>query len=132
MDLTEDCWGHVNVCVEGKCGGVRSDIWPEEKSEKLCQHLKCGTSIKTIEIPNGKSEVIVESLHTILPRASLNQSILVLSRIEPKSYRPSYRSAYVVCSGNESMRTSCCLCLFIYSLDFGNRYIRLFREKNRM
>lgn len=129
MDLTEDCWGHVNVCVEGKCGGVRSDIWPEENSKTLCQHLKCGTSIKTNEIPNGKSEVIVESLHTILQKASLNQSILVLSRIEPKSYR----SAYVICSGNESMRTSCCLCLFIYSLDFGNRYIRQrFREKNRM
>lgn len=102
MTLTEDCWGHVNVCVEGNCGGVRSDTWPEEKSQALCRNLECGRSIATTERPAGKSEVIVESLHTFLQNPNLNQSVLVLSKIRPKGYQPNHRSAYVVCSGNDA------------------------------
>lgn len=105
MDLTEDCWGHVNVCVEGKCGGVRIDTWSKEKSDTLCQNLGCGTTITSTESPNGKSAVIVESLHTNA-NANLNLSILVLSQIQPKSHQPNHRSAYVVCSGNESICSS--------------------------
>lgn len=107
VDLTEGCWGHVNVCVEGKCGGVRNDTWLEEKSKSLCKNLGCGTAIAFTESPNGKSEVIVESLHTFLPANNFNRSVVVLSQIQPKSrtIQPNHHAAYVVCSGNESMCT---------------------------
>lgn len=98
VDLTEGCWGHVNVCVGEKCGGVRRDTWSKEKSGTLCRNLGCGTSINPDKSPDGKSEVIIQSLHATLLTANLNQSILVLSH----DYGDR-RSAYVVCSGKASM-----------------------------
>lgn len=104
VDLTDGCWGHVNVCVGGKCGGVRRDTWSEEKSDTLCGNLGCGTTIATADNPDGKSQVIVESLHTKFLTDNLNKSVLVLSKINPNE-KPNHRSAFVVCSGNMFMCT---------------------------
>lgn len=109
VDLTEGCWGHVNVCVGGKCGGVRRDTWSKQKSATLCRNLGCGTTIESAESPDVKSKVIVESLHTTSLTANLNQSILVLSQrrhFEPPSKSS---SAYVVCSGNVYQLSVVCL-----------------------
>lgn len=106
VDLTEGCWGHVNVCVGGNCGGVRRDTWSKPKSDTLCRNLGCGTTIASTEILGGKGlSVMVQSLHTTSLTANLNQSILVLSHRLIET--PSKNSvAHVVCSGNVSMCTS--------------------------
>lgn len=119
MNLTEGCWGHVNVYVKEKWGGVRIDTWQEEKSKTLCKNLGCGTSIATTKSPKGRKKVIVESLHTIVPATNLNQSILVLSQNETNSTQPNYDSAYVVCSGNESMCTSSVDFVYFFSFTTG-------------
>lgn len=107
VDLTEGCWGHVNVCVGGKCGGVRRDTWSKQKSDTLCRNLGCGTTIASTESLGGKVlNVIVESLHTTSLTANLNQSILVLSQSQHFEPPSESSSAYVVCSGNVSMCTS--------------------------
>lgn len=105
VSLTEGCWGNVKVCLESKCGGVRWNTWSDEKSQTLCQNLGCGTPIISNSRRAQKSGVMVESLHTVLPNTNLNKSILVLTRTNQD--HPDYEnSAYVVCSGSESMCTS--------------------------
>lgn len=107
VDLTEGCWGHVNVCEGGNCGGVRRDTWSKQKSDTLCRNLGCGTTIASTETLGGKVlNVIVESLHTTSLTANLNQSILVLSQSQHFEPPSKSSSAYVVCSGNVSMCTS--------------------------
>ncbi|KAK2898280.1 hypothetical protein Q8A67_009698 [Cirrhinus molitorella] len=45
VTLQEKCWGMVNVC-RGNCGGVCQDTWTEGDSQKICENLGCGNSIK--------------------------------------------------------------------------------------
>ncbi|XP_077078848.1 scavenger receptor cysteine-rich type 1 protein M130 [Siphateles boraxobius] len=43
----ERCWGTVEVCKNGKCGGVCRDTWKIEDSTKICVDLGCGKPIQT-------------------------------------------------------------------------------------
>lgn len=38
-----ECWGKVEVCLDGACGGVCEDAWTDKKSDMLCKDLDCGS-----------------------------------------------------------------------------------------
>lgn len=47
MALAEKCWGTVEVCRDGKCGGVCTDTWrSNEDSKMICENLRCGDPIQ--------------------------------------------------------------------------------------
>ncbi|KAK7145628.1 hypothetical protein R3I93_013384 [Phoxinus phoxinus] len=44
----ESCWGTVEVCHDGICGGVCKDTWTIEHSAKICDNLGCGKPIQSL------------------------------------------------------------------------------------
>lgn len=98
VDLTNGCWGNVNVCMGKQCGGVCKDTWSDQKSEMLCENLGCGNTILTGKNPLEKSGVMVKSFHTTTHTTNLNQSIMVKSN--ERDTTCIQNAVYVVCSGN--------------------------------
>lgn len=95
-NLTSECWGHVNVCVGTKCGGVSKDSWTQSMSAMLCDNLGCGKPVQ----PTGNQEyfqgVIIASLHPTMYTRNVSQSVVVMKNNKNWIKNP----AYVVCSGN--------------------------------
>lgn len=101
VNLTNDCWGTVIICVGNKCGGVCKETWSDDKSDMLCKNLGCGTVITQAENPAEKIEVIVKSLHTAGGNTNLNHSVMVMN--DEKDTTCTLNSAYVVCSGDRKI-----------------------------
>ncbi|XP_076597662.1 scavenger receptor cysteine-rich type 1 protein M160 [Chaetodon auriga] len=102
VNLTEWCWGNVNVCAGGRCGGVCKDTWTDAKSQMLCENLGCGNRIPGANSSPDKTEVIVKSLHLRPRGANLNQSSLIMK--DEKDGTCNRNPAYVVCSGSVKTR----------------------------
>lgn len=101
VNLTDDCWGTVIICVGNKCGGVCKETWSVGKSNTLCRNLGCGTAIPQTENLGEKSEVIVKSLHTAGSNTNLNHSLVVMN--DEKDTSCTFNPAYVVCSGDRKI-----------------------------
>lgn len=87
----------VQVCVDGKCGGVCEDAWSDSKSEMLCKNLDCGNkALPTDLLLKSSSDVLIKSLHTTKQTTSLANCNMVINRDGPYC---SQTPAYVVCSG---------------------------------
>uniref|UniRef100_UPI0037E72D19 scavenger receptor cysteine-rich type 1 protein M130 n=1 Tax=Semicossyphus pulcher TaxID=241346 RepID=UPI0037E72D19 len=99
VNLTEGCWGTVNICMGGNCGGVRNSSWTEEKSHMLCESLNCGHAIVNAKIWPGESKVTIKSLHSTQSTKNLGQCNFIKNNnthIE--------KAAVVVCSGSVQVR----------------------------
>lgn len=94
-ELTYGCWGHVNVSVGAKCGGVCKYSWTENMSAMLCENLGCGKPIQQTKSPENSQKVIITRLHTTTYTRNLTQSVMVMRKNVPRCIQ-----AYVVCSGN--------------------------------
>ncbi|XP_070825415.1 scavenger receptor cysteine-rich type 1 protein M130 [Chaetodon trifascialis] len=102
VNLTEQCWGNVNVCVGGVCGGVCKDTWTDAKSDMLCENLGCGKRIPDANGSPEKIEVTVKSLHIRPGSTNLNQSSFIMNN--EKDGTCNRNPAYVVCSGSVKTR----------------------------
>lgn len=100
VNLTLGCWGHVNVCLGTRCGGVCNDCWSQNLSRTLCQSLSCGKPVQKITNQESFQEVLISSFHPNFNPNShtndLNQSAMVINNDSCNS-----KPAYVVCSGNK-------------------------------
>uniref|UniRef100_A0AAY4DL18 Si:dkey-8e10.2 n=1 Tax=Denticeps clupeoides TaxID=299321 RepID=A0AAY4DL18_9TELE len=56
------CWGDVEVCVGGRCGGVCEDAWTPDLSGKVCASLGCGHFIQRSDRELSPS-VTIGSVH---------------------------------------------------------------------
>ncbi|TDH11092.1 hypothetical protein EPR50_G00080460 [Perca flavescens] len=104
VNLTNECWGYVNVCANGECGDVCADTWTDKKYVMLCKDLGCGDRVLE---PNPKlqpkantkgSKVLFKGLHTTNNMNNLSQSIFIKN--DENDYICKPRQAYVVCSGS--------------------------------
>ncbi|XP_047187233.1 scavenger receptor cysteine-rich type 1 protein M160 isoform X3 [Scophthalmus maximus] len=101
IELTNKCWGTVNVCVDGKCGGVCEDTWTDSKSVMLCKELGCGDTVfRANNQPGERPVMLVKSLYTTKQTTRLTQCNFVMN-VENKT---TCKSAYVVCSGSVKPR----------------------------
>ncbi|XP_012991778.2 scavenger receptor cysteine-rich type 1 protein M160 [Esox lucius] len=90
-----ECWGKVEVCIEGECGGVCEDAWDEFRSNKLCEELGCGVSVGSPSDLKRQPGVTISSIH--IPQNKVtNQSNMVRNDGSYCQDRP----AYVFCSGS--------------------------------
>ncbi|XP_040009026.1 antigen WC1.1 [Xiphias gladius] len=102
VNLTKKCWGEVNVCLEGRCGGVCADSWTFNQSMKLCKDLGCGDNVlQPIKKPT-ETQVIVKSLHSTKQTTPLTHSNFV--RMAEDDTTCNQNPAYVVCSGSVKPR----------------------------
>uniref|UniRef100_A0A8C4F1B9 SRCR domain-containing protein n=1 Tax=Dicentrarchus labrax TaxID=13489 RepID=A0A8C4F1B9_DICLA len=105
VNLTNGCWGTVNVCVGGKCGGVCKDSWTKEKSVMLCKDIGCGNKILSSSQKN-EAVPIVRSLHTTTHTTNLSQC----NFIKNDEYGPNVNFrcelASVICSDSVKARIS--------------------------
>ncbi|XP_063064778.1 antigen WC1.1 [Engraulis encrasicolus] len=96
-EATKDrCWGYVEVCRGGKCGGVCRDVW--KHSEKLCSKLGCGRPVNTNQDPRQSMEMnlVFNSIH-----CPDSDSVSDLGTCTGVSYNHSCtKAAYVTCSGS--------------------------------
>ncbi|KAK9515764.1 hypothetical protein VZT92_026382 [Zoarces viviparus] len=95
VDLDGVCWGNVRVCLNGECGGVCADTWTRQKSEMLCEGLRCGKVLNPTAKPK-QSPVIFKSVHSTKEMTNLTQCNFVRNDDNIKTCEP----AYVVCSGS--------------------------------
>lgn len=95
-NLTSDCWGHVNICVGSKCGGVSRDYWTQNLSAMLCDNLGCGKPVQPTRNQEYSQEVIIASLYPTMYTRNVSQSVMVMKNDGAQIKNP----AYVVCSGN--------------------------------
>ncbi|XP_035513024.1 scavenger receptor cysteine-rich type 1 protein M130 [Morone saxatilis] len=98
VNLTEGCYGTVNVCLGEKCGGVCKGSWTKEKSMMLCKDLGCGDKILTSGQKIEK-EPIFKSLHTTTHTTSLSQCNFI-NNDESGEKATKCELATVVCSGS--------------------------------
>ena len=94
MTLTKKCWGKVNICVGGECGGVRADTWTDTMSMMLCEQLGCGNNSRT---DSEESMVIIKSVHMLQKTDNLTKCNFVKYDNETRKVQ---KAANVVCSGN--------------------------------
>ncbi|XP_032375668.1 scavenger receptor cysteine-rich type 1 protein M160 [Etheostoma spectabile] len=108
VNLTNECWGHVNVCANGECGDVCADTWTDHMSVMLCKNLGCGSGILDPKLnfkdSTRNSKVIFKGLHTTASTTSLSQSIFIKN--DDNNYICNPRQAYVVCSGSVKSKFS--------------------------
>ncbi|XP_029910679.1 scavenger receptor cysteine-rich type 1 protein M160 [Myripristis murdjan] len=103
--LTNQCWGEVNVTVEGKSGGVCADTWSNRMFEMLCENpKKCGSKIVEVDPPDSKRKMIIKSFHTTKHTKRLYESNLVLS--DNSDFHCVKKQVYVVCSGSVKTKFS--------------------------
>ncbi|XP_056279477.1 scavenger receptor cysteine-rich type 1 protein M130 [Pseudoliparis swirei] len=98
VDLTNGCWGNVNVCVGGRCGGVCADTWTWEKAAILCENLGCGNRVLKVTAKPNRSRVVFKSMHSTEETTHLSQCNFVMSDENDKTC--DHNPAYVVCSGS--------------------------------
>ncbi|XP_034733491.1 antigen WC1.1 [Etheostoma cragini] len=108
VNLTNECWGYVNVCANGECGDVCADTWTDHKSVMLCKNLGCGSRILdpklSLKASTRKRKVIFKGLHTTTNTTDLSQSIFIKN--EEKNYNCNPHQAYLVCSGSVKSKFS--------------------------
>lgn len=100
-NLTSECWGHVNICVGTKCGGVSKDSWTQNMSAMLCDNLGCGKPVQPTKNQEYFQEVIIASLYPTTYTRNVSQSVMVMKNdhnLEQMTWNKN--PAYVVCSGN--------------------------------
>ncbi|XP_078110438.1 scavenger receptor cysteine-rich type 1 protein M160 isoform X2 [Sander vitreus] len=109
VNLTNECWGYVNVCANGECGDVCADTWTDQQSVMLCKNLGCGDIFL---VPNPKlqpkantkeSKVLFKGLYTTNNMNYLSQSNFIKNE---NDYICKPRQAYVVCSGSVKSKFS--------------------------
>ncbi|XP_029579848.1 scavenger receptor cysteine-rich type 1 protein M130 [Salmo trutta] len=100
-----ECWGKVDVCLSGACGGVCEDAWTDNKSDMLCKDLDCGSAIYPLsylrKLPSALDKITISSLHNTQHTKNISQCNMV------KNLDQSYcqdKPAYVVCSGSVKAR----------------------------
>eukprot|EP00064_Thunnus_orientalis_P002348 superscaffoldBa00000166_g2355 len=71
INLTKTCWGKVNICMDGNCGGVCAATWGKTMSEKLCEQLDCGTVSDSDVLSKRDNTVIVKS--SITPKLQISR-----------------------------------------------------------
>ncbi|KAK1897917.1 Scavenger receptor cysteine-rich type 1 protein M160 [Dissostichus eleginoides] len=98
FNLSEGCWGYVNVCLNGKCGGVCANPWTEEDSRMLCTSQNCGEHVRKPITKTKPMEVKFKSLHFIDKTHNLTNCNLV--RFDDNDTTCDDDPAYVVCSGS--------------------------------
>ncbi|XP_038586007.1 scavenger receptor cysteine-rich type 1 protein M160-like [Micropterus salmoides] len=98
INLTNQCHGRVNVCVNETCGGVCADTWTEQMSLMLCKNLGCGDKILRLQKKHEISNVIIQSLHTTQHTTKVNQCNLVRRAENDEACKNN--AAYVACSGS--------------------------------
>uniref|UniRef100_A0A4W5QI59 SRCR domain-containing protein n=1 Tax=Hucho hucho TaxID=62062 RepID=A0A4W5QI59_9TELE len=98
---TGNCWGKVDVCLNGACGGVCEDAWTEQESIMLCKDLKCGSAIYPLSYlkksQSASDNITISSVHSTQQTTSMSQCNMV------KNVDQSYckdKPVYVVCSGS--------------------------------
>ncbi|XP_056897293.1 scavenger receptor cysteine-rich type 1 protein M160 [Takifugu flavidus] len=95
-NLTSECWGHVNICVGTKCGGVSKVSWTQNMSVMLCDNLGCGKPVQPTRNQEYFQEVIIASLYPTAHTRNVSQSVIVMKNDSAQIKNP----AYVVCSGS--------------------------------
>ncbi|KAF1390871.1 hypothetical protein PFLUV_G00062580 [Perca fluviatilis] len=98
VNLTNECWGYVNVCANGECGNVCADTWTDKNDAMLCKDLGCGDSVLETKANTKGSKVLFKGLHTTNNMNNLSQSIFIKN--DENDYICKPRQAYVVCSGS--------------------------------
>ncbi|XP_060912936.1 scavenger receptor cysteine-rich type 1 protein M160 [Labrus mixtus] len=109
VNLTKECWGNVNICVGGECGGVFSDTWTEKKSQMLCENLKCGNAILKAKNPLPDGKVSFKSVHATKQTSDISQCNFIKNNDNVSREK----AAFVVCSGSvdariKANRDKCC------------------------
>ncbi|KAM7410829.1 hypothetical protein PAMA_020998 [Pampus argenteus] len=95
MNLTNDCWGHVNVCINGECGGVCANTWTEMKSVKLCEQQSCGSNSLASTNQHGDIKVLIKSVHSLNRSEDLKSCSFVKNDDDACG-----SAAFVICSGS--------------------------------
>ncbi|XP_055788854.1 antigen WC1.1 [Salvelinus fontinalis] len=95
------CWGKVDVCLNGVCGGVCEDAWTDNNSDMLCKDLDCGSAIYPLSYlrksQSALDKITISSVHSTQQTTNISQCNMV------KNVDQSYckdKPAYVVCSGS--------------------------------
>ncbi|KAJ8016568.1 hypothetical protein DPEC_G00008590 [Dallia pectoralis] len=92
----EKCWGKVDVCIQGKCGGVCLDAWDRHRSNILCEELGCGTANYPLYNQTKSNGVFISSIHIPQVGIKLSQSNMVTNDDSYCQDKP----AYVFCSAS--------------------------------
>ncbi|KAL4646303.1 scavenger receptor cysteine-rich type 1 protein M130-like [Arapaima gigas] len=101
VNLSEECWGKVRVTTGGLHGAVCDDVWTQDHSRKLCQHLGCGTAVPMLKVKRIPGGVNIGSVYCAHKDSPLTQCKFI-----PNS-RSSYcqdRPVYVTCSASIKSR----------------------------
>lgn len=96
MNLTNTCWGFVNICEEGHCGKLCGETWTNKEAELLCQKLGCGNSVVPVTKKTGTFNVDFKSVH-FLKDKDLTKAHIV--KRDPNDHSCMGNGAYVICSG---------------------------------
>ncbi|XP_026189180.1 scavenger receptor cysteine-rich type 1 protein M130 [Mastacembelus armatus] len=104
VNLTSECWGNVNICVDGMCGGVCADTWTDMQSLMICKNLGCGNTTLAAISQTQENKVIIKSLHTTKDSTNLTQSNIV--KYAKNDNTCNQNAAYVVCPGSVKVRFS--------------------------
>ncbi|XP_044208356.1 scavenger receptor cysteine-rich type 1 protein M160 isoform X2 [Thunnus albacares] len=95
INLTKTCWGKVNICMDGNCGGVCAATWGKNMSKELCKQLDCGTVSDSDSDVLFKEDntVIVKSMHMSKRTDNLTKCSFVMN-----DNAPCEKAVHVVCS----------------------------------
>ncbi|XP_034001175.1 scavenger receptor cysteine-rich type 1 protein M160 [Trematomus bernacchii] len=103
FNLSEDCWGYVNVCLKEKCGGVCANPWTDDDSSMVCKSQHCGEHVlKPITKTRERRDVKFKSVHSTEKTHNPTKCNLVSFDDNDKSCDDN--PAYVVCSGSVKAR----------------------------
>ncbi|KAK1801072.1 hypothetical protein P4O66_022774, partial [Electrophorus voltai] len=97
----ERCWGKLEVCTGGKCGGVCRVTWKQSYSKTLCRHLGCGDVMGEFDGPLD-SNVTVGSVHCPESAQNLSQCNFVFMSDASDCQTP----AYIACAGARSAKAA--------------------------
>ncbi|XP_067447489.1 scavenger receptor cysteine-rich type 1 protein M160 isoform X2 [Thunnus thynnus] len=95
INLTKTCWGKVNICMDGNCGGVCAATWHKNMSMKLCEQLGCGTVFDPVVLSERDNTVIVKSMHMSKRTDNLTKCSFVMNDNDRCEH-----AVHVVCSGS--------------------------------
>ncbi|XP_010774171.1 scavenger receptor cysteine-rich type 1 protein M130 [Notothenia coriiceps] len=102
INLSEGCLGYVNVCLNGKCGGVCANPWTDKDSRMLCTSQNCGELVLKPINKTKQREVKFKSVHCTEMTHNLTKCNLVSFDDNDKTCNND--PAYVVCSGSVKAR----------------------------
>lgn len=96
----ERCWGTVEVCKDGTCGGVCRDTWTIEDSTKICSDLDCGKPIQS-QLKQDKYQYQYRGSVNHYSVFCLNEvKHLNMCRFIPINDNICKNPAQVICTGN--------------------------------